>query len=160
MIDTADARSIITKDVPKVSNAIITDFHDYLLANNKYVRGYQTMGEKMKAERRAARNEGREPQQFKLLFSLKEHVRLVITLRFHLQLIDSRSLPSASTTYLALMRWPQSSPTLATVPSHRPILPHGRMAGASKFSNRLIQPSLLFSTHCSSQMAIPVTTST
>jgi hypothetical protein len=74
MIDSAEARSIITKDVPKIDNSIIEAFHDYLLAHNKYVRGYQMMGEKMKVERRAARNEGREPKEFKLLFSLKEHV--------------------------------------------------------------------------------------
>lgn len=101
MIDTAEARSIITKDVPKVADAIITEFHNYLLAHNKYVRGYQTMGEKMKAERRAARNEGREPQKFKLLFSLKEHVSLLFLIRLQKQQNYSRSLPNASMTYLA-----------------------------------------------------------
>ena len=78
MIDTAEARSIITKDVPKVDDAILAGIHDYLLANNKYIRGYHTMGEKMIAERRAARNERREPKEFKLLFSLKEHVSLLL----------------------------------------------------------------------------------
>jgi hypothetical protein len=53
MIDSAEARSIITKDVPKVDNTIIDGIHDYLLQHHKYVRGYQTMGEKMRAERRA-----------------------------------------------------------------------------------------------------------
>jgi hypothetical protein len=76
MIDSAEARSIITKDVPKVDNTIIDGIHDYLLLHHKYVRGYQTMGEKMRAERRAARDEGREPKELKLLFSLKEHVSL------------------------------------------------------------------------------------
>jgi hypothetical protein len=76
MIDSAEARSIITKDAPKVDNSIIEGIHDYLLQHHKYVRGYQTMGEKIRAERRAARDEGREPKELKLLFSLKEHVSL------------------------------------------------------------------------------------
>ena len=76
MIDSAEAREIITKDVPKVNSSIVEAFHDYLLRHHKYVRGYQTMGEKMRAERRAAREEGREPKELKLLFSLKEHVSI------------------------------------------------------------------------------------
>jgi hypothetical protein len=62
--------------VPKVDKSILEAFHDYMLEHNKYVRGYQTMGEKMRAEKMAARQEGREPKELKLLFSLKEHVSL------------------------------------------------------------------------------------
>ena len=76
MIDSAEARSIISKDLPKINSDIINGFHEYLRKNNKYVRGYQSMWEKIRDEKQAAQEEGREPKEYKLLSSLKEHVCL------------------------------------------------------------------------------------